>query len=148
LQFSDPVQPPNSARFTFLDPRARTYFADWERAAHDVVAQLRGEAGRNPYDRTLSDLIGLLSTRSEEFRVLWASHDVRFHRTGTKRFHHPLVGEITLAYEALELPADPGLTIVTYSAEPGSPSEQALRELARWSSTRARLASVGAENDV
>jgi transcriptional regulator with XRE-family HTH domain len=148
LQFSDPVQPPNSARFTFLDPRARTYFADWERAAHDVVAQLRGEAGRNPYDRTLSDLIGLLSTRSEEFRVLWASHDVRFHRTGTKRFHHPLVGDLTLAYEALELPADPGLTIVTYSAEPGSPSEQALRELARWSSTRARLASVGAENDV
>jgi transcriptional regulator with XRE-family HTH domain len=143
LQLSDPVQPPNSARFTFLDPRARTYFADWERAAHDVVAQLRGEAGRNPYDRTLSDLIGLLSTRSEEFRVLWAGHDVRFHRTGTKRFQHPLVGDLTLAYEALELPADPGLTIVTYSAEPGSPAEHALLELARWSSTRARLASVG-----
>ena len=126
----------------FLDPRARTFYADWERAAHDVVAQLRGEAGRNPYDRTLSDLIGLLSTRSDEFRVLWASHDVRFHRTGTKRFHHPLVGDLTLSYEALELPADPGLTIVTYSAEPGSVSEDALRELGRWSTTRTRLTAV------
>jgi PAS domain-containing protein len=145
-QFSDAVQPPNSARFGFLDPRGRAFYADWEQAAHDVVAQLRGEAGRNPYDRTLSDLIGLLSTRSEEFRVLWASHDVRFHRTGTKRFHHPLVGDLTLSYEALELPADPGLTIVTYSAEPGSPSEQALLELARWSSTRARLMAIGTEN--
>jgi hypothetical protein len=111
------------------------------------VAQLRGEAGRNPYDRALSDLIGLLSTRSEEFRVLWAGHDVRFHRTGTKRFHHPLVGDLTLAYEALELAADPGLTIVTYSAEPGSSSAEALLELARWSSTRARLATRRTGND-
>jgi transcriptional regulator with XRE-family HTH domain len=141
-QFNDPVQPPNSARFAFLEPRARTFYADWERAAHDVVAQLRGEAGRNPYDRTLSDLVGRLSTRSEEFRVLWASHDVRVHRSGTKRFHHPLVGDLTLAYERLDLPADPGLVIVTYSAEPGSASEDALRELDGWSSTRARLAGV------
>lgn len=136
------MQPPNSARFAFLEPRARTFYADWERAAHDVVAQLRGEAGRNPYDRTLSDLVGRLSTRSEEFRVLWASHDVRVHRSGTKRFHHPLVGDLTLAYERLDLPADPGLVIVTYSAEPGSASEDALRELDGWSSTRARLAGV------
>ena len=140
-QFSDPVQPPNSARFTFLDPRARTFYADWERAAHDVVAQLRGEAGRNPYDRTLSDLIGLLSTRSEEFRVQWARHDVLVHRSGTKRLRHSLVGDLTLAYERLDLPADPGLVIVTYSAEPGSASEQALRELERWSVARARLSA-------
>ena len=146
--FRDPVRPPNSARFVFLDPRARSFYVDWETAAHDIVATLRGEAGRNPYDRELTDLVGQLSTRSEEFRVRWASHDVRFHRTGVKRLHHPLVGDLTVAYESLELPADPGLTIVTYSAEPGSPSEQALRELARWSSTRARLASVGTENDV
>jgi MmyB-like transcription regulator ligand binding domain len=90
----------------------------------------------------LSDLVGQLSTRSEEFRVLWASHDVRVHRSGTKRFHHPLVGDLTLAYERLDLPADPGLVIVTYSAEPGSASEDALRELDGWSSTRARLAGV------
>jgi hypothetical protein len=87
----------------------------------------------------------LLSTRSEEFRVLWAGHDVRFHRTGTKRFRHPLVGDITLAYEALELTAEPGLTIVTYSAEPGSPSEQALLELGRWAATRARLSAAETE---
>jgi PAS domain-containing protein len=138
--FRDPVRPPNSARFLFLDPRARAFYADWEKTSHDVVAHLRSEAGRNPYDRALSDLVGLLSTRSEEFHVHWARHDVRFHRSGTKRFHHPLVGDVTLAFEALELPADPGLTIVTYSADPGSPSEAALGELARWASTRQRLA--------
>ena len=143
--FSDPVQPPNTARFTFLDPRARTFYGDWDQAAHDVVAQLRGEAGRNPYDRTLSDLVGLLSTRSDEFRVRWASHDVLVHRSGVKRFHHPLVGDLTLAYERLDLPADSGLVIVTYTAEPGSASEDALRELERWSSTRARLAMVDTE---
>jgi hypothetical protein len=137
--FREPVRPVNSARFLFLDSRARTFYADWEQTARDIVAALRGEAGRNPYDRALSDLVGLLSTRSEEFRVWWARHDVRFHRSGTKRFHHPLVGNLTLAYESLALPADPGLTIVTYSAEPGSPSERALAELARWDATRARL---------
>jgi hypothetical protein len=138
----DPVRPANPARFLFLDPHARTFYADWEKVAHDVVAALHGEAGRNPYDRALSDLIGLLSTRSDEFRVRWASHDVRFHRSGTKRFHHPLVGDLTLAYESLELPADTGLTIVTYSAEPGSTSETALRELGKWSDTRAKLSGA------
>ncbi len=143
--FRDAVRPVNSARFMFLDPRARTFYPDWETNMQDAVAALRGEAGRNPYDRGLSDLVGLLSTRSEEFRVAWARHDVRFHRSGTKRFRHPLVGELTLAYERLELPADPGLGLVTYSAEPGSPSETALRDLARWASTRARLATAEAK---
>jgi transcriptional regulator with XRE-family HTH domain len=143
-QDRDPVRPPNTARFLFLDPRAKTFYLDWEKVAQDVVASLRGEAGRNPYDRALSDLIGLLSTRSDEFRVRWASHDVRFHRSGTKRLHHPLVGDLTLAYESLELPADAGLTLVTYSAEPGSPSEAALRELGRWSATRMKLTAVEA----
>jgi len=143
--FRDPVRPVNSARFTFLDPRARTFFPDWETLMRDAVAALHGEVGRNPYDRALSDLIGLLSTRSEEFRVEWARHDVRFHRSGIKRMHHPLVGELTLAYERLELPADPGLAIVTYTAEPGSSSESALRELAAWSAARSRMTS-GAGN--
>jgi transcriptional regulator with XRE-family HTH domain len=143
-QFRDPVRPPNSARFLFLDPHARTFYLEWETVAHDVVAALRGEAGRNPYDRALTDLIGLLSTRSDEFRVLWAGHDVRFHRSGTKRFHHPLVGDLTLAYEALELPADIGLTMVTYSGEPGSATEAALLELERWSATREKLSTMEA----
>jgi hypothetical protein len=89
----------------------------------------------------------LLSTRSDEFRVRWASHDVLVHRSGTKRFHHSLVGDLTLAYERLDLPADPGLVIVTYSAEPGSASEEALRELDRWSTTRAKLIAVEAETE-
>jgi hypothetical protein len=144
-QFRDAVRPVNLARFMFLDPRARTFFPDWETNMQDSVAALRGEAGRNPYDRGLSDLVGLLSTRSEEFRVAWARHDVRFHRTGTKRMHHPLVGDITLAYERLELPADPGLALVTYSAEPGSVSEAALAELSSWAATRDRLASAHAD---
>jgi transcriptional regulator with XRE-family HTH domain len=143
--FRDPVRPVNSGRFLFLDPRARTFYADWEGTARDIVAALRGEAGRNPYDRALSDLIGLLSTRSEAFRVHWARHDVRFHRSGTKRFHHPLVGDLTLTYESLELPADPGMHVVTYSAEPGTPSAERLAELREWSSRRAQLTDIDAE---
>jgi len=135
----DPVRPPNTARYLFLDPRAKTFYVEWEKVANETVAVLRGAAGRNPYDRALSDLVGQLSTRSEEFRVRWASHDVRFHRSGRKRIHHSLVGELTLAYELLDLPADPALTLVTYAAEAGSPSEAALQELSRWSATRARL---------
>jgi transcriptional regulator with XRE-family HTH domain len=146
--FQDPIRPPNSARFLFLDPRARTFYVGWESVARDIVAALRGTAGRNPYDRALSDLIGLLSTRSEEFRARWASHDVRFHRSGTKRLQHPLVGDLTLAYESLELPADPSLTLVTYSAEPGSASDAALHELAGWSATRAKLSAVEAQSQV
>lgn len=143
-QFGDPVRPPNWARYIFLDPRAKAFYADWEGVAHDIVALLRGEAGRNPYDRALSDLVGMLSTRSEEFRVLWAGHDVRFHRTGVKSFHHPLVGDLTLEWDSLPLPADPGLTLVTYSADVGSPSEEALGELGLWAVTRNQLASIRA----
>jgi transcriptional regulator with XRE-family HTH domain len=140
--FRDPVRPPNLARFVFLDPRARTFYRDWEKAASDTVAVLRAEAGRKPYDRGLSDLVGQLSTRSDEFRVRWAAHDVGFHRAATKQMHHPLVGDLTLAFEMLELPADPGLSVLTYSAEPGSRSEDALRDLGRWSETRTKLSAI------
>ena len=143
--FRDPVRPPNLARFVFLDARSRTFYRDWEKAAADTVAVLRAEAGRNPYDRGLSGLVGQLSTRSDEFRVRWAAHDVRFHRTGTKQMHHPLVGDLTLTFEMLDLPADPGLSLLTYAAEPGSPSEEAIRELAGWNETRTRLSAVQAE---
>jgi transcriptional regulator with XRE-family HTH domain len=141
----DPVKPPNLARFAFLDPRSKALWVDWDQAARDTVAILRAEAGRNPYDRDLSDLIGQLSTRSEEFRVRWATHDVKFHRTGAKHFHHPLVGDLTLAFELLELSADLGLSLLAYSAEPGSSSEQGLGELARWGATRTRLSGVEGE---
>ena len=130
--FDGSGRPVNFARFVFLDPRAQEFFADWESAAKDVAALLRLEAGRNPFDRALSDLVGELSTRSEEFRGHWATHDVRLHARGEKRFNHPLVGELELSYNRIEVAADSGLTIVTYTAEPGSRSEEALRLLASW----------------
>jgi transcriptional regulator with XRE-family HTH domain len=133
--FADPVRPVNSARFVFLNPRSHEFFPDWERSANDIVAVLRSEAGRNQYDKGLSDLVGELSTRSELFRTLWAAHNVRLHRRGLKRIHHPVVGELELTYEAMEFPADPGLTMFAYSAEPNSPSEDALKLLASWAAT-------------
>jgi transcriptional regulator with XRE-family HTH domain len=125
----------NTARFAFLEPGARTFFRDWERTADDCVATLRGAAGRNPYDKALTDLVGELSTRSPEFRVRWASHDVRFHRTGVKRLHHPVVGDLDLTYEALELPSDPGLVMLVYGAEPGTASADTLRLLGSLEAT-------------
>jgi transcriptional regulator with XRE-family HTH domain len=133
--FQSREQPANSARFTFLDPAAVDFFPDWDRVSTDVVAHLRSEAGRNPYDRGLSDLVGELSTRSDEFRVRWAAHNVRFHRTGIKRIHHPVVGDLSLSYEAMDLSADAGLTVSVYTAEAGSASQQALDILASWTAT-------------
>jgi transcriptional regulator with XRE-family HTH domain len=130
--FDSPEQPANSARFTFLDPAAPGFYPDWDRLASELVASLRSQAGRDPYDRNLQDLIGELSTRSDEFRVRWAAHNVRFHRTGSKRLHHPVVGEIHLSYETLSLDADEGLRMALYTAEPGSASQQALDLLASW----------------
>lgn len=133
----DPAGPLNTARFHFLDvPGAQRFWGDrWAKVSHDAVAILRTEAGRNPYDSTLTGLVGELSTRSEDFRRLWASHDVRLHRTGTKVFHHPAVGDLELDYEALELPGDPGLQLNVYTAAPGSPSDDGLRLLATWAAT-------------
>ena len=128
-------QPVNHARFTFLDPRARDFWTDWERAATDCVAQLRTEAGRDPHDKALTDLVGELCTRSEAFRIRWAAHDVRLHRTGRKHFHHPVVGALHLNFEVLELPADPGLALIAFSAEAGSADADALKLLANWAAT-------------
>ncbi len=131
---TDPISPPNTARYVFLNPRSKQFFVDWERAADDIVAMLRSEAGRNPYDKALSDLIGELSTRSETFRTRWAAHDVRFHRTGRKKLRHRVVGDLDLSFEAMELPGE-DLTMLVYTAEPGSPSQQALDLLASWAAT-------------
>jgi hypothetical protein len=122
----------NLARFQFLDPASRRFYPDWEQAADIAVAILRTEAGRNPHDKDLHDLVGELSTRSDDFRTRWGAHDVRHHGTGTKRFHHHTVGDLTLAYEGLDMAAEPGLTLTVYAAEPGSPSEEGLRLLASW----------------
>jgi transcriptional regulator with XRE-family HTH domain len=145
--FKSREQPANSARFTFLDPAAVEFYPEWERVASDLVAHLRSEAGRNPYDRGLSDLVGELSTRSNEFRTGWAAHNVRFHRTGVKRIQHPVVGEMSLSYEAMELPADAGLTMSVYAAEPGSESAQALDILASWTATPDPADAAAASDD-
>ncbi|MFD8614117.1 helix-turn-helix transcriptional regulator [Streptomyces sp. NPDC059631] len=133
--YATPGNQANLARFQFLDPASRRFYPDWDMFAAVTVAILRTEAGRNPHDRDLHDLIGELATRSEEFRTRWGAHDVRHHGTGTKHFHHDIVGEVTLAYEGLELAAEPGLTMTVYAAEPGSASEEALRLLASWAAT-------------
>jgi transcriptional regulator with XRE-family HTH domain len=125
----------NSARYVFLEPSARDFYVDWDRAASDVVAVLRSAAGRDPYDRDLSDLVGELSTQSDEFRTRWAAHNVRFHDTGVKDYHHSVVGDLTLTYNRVELSADPGLMIMAYTAEPGSKSAEALRLLGSWAAT-------------
>jgi transcriptional regulator with XRE-family HTH domain len=123
---------PNLARFQFLDPAARDFYPDWDLFAQMCVGVMRAEAGRDPHDRGLQDLVGELSTRSETFRRLWADHNVRTHGTGTKRFNHPVVGELTLAYEELAVTAEPGLVLLIYTAEPGSPSAERLQLLASW----------------
>jgi transcriptional regulator with XRE-family HTH domain len=133
--FDRPDGSPNVARFVFLDSRATTFFVDWDEVADQIVAAIHAQAGRDPYDRRLTDLIGELSTRSEIFRVRWAAQNVRHHNTGLKRFHHPVVGQLELNYDALPLPADPGLTLVTYTSQAGSRSEETLRLLGSWAAT-------------
>jgi transcriptional regulator with XRE-family HTH domain len=133
--YATPARPVNTARFVFLDPRAEASYGDWDRVATETVAILRSAAGRDPSDRDLSDLVGELATQSEAFRTRWATHNVRFHNTGVKHFNHPVVGELHLSYNRLDLAADPGLTLVTYTAEPGSRSEEALKLLGSWVAT-------------
>jgi len=137
--FADPAQPANHARFAFLNPAARDFWIDWERIADDTVAVLRTEAGRDPYDKALTDLVGQLCTRSDDFRLRWAAHDVRLHRIGVKYFHHPVVGDLHLNFESMQLSADPGLTLTALSAPAGSPDDDALRLLANWAATHAPI---------
>jgi len=124
---------PNLARFQFLDPASHDFYPDWDLFAEMCVAIMRAEAGRDPHDKGLQDLVGELSTRSDVFRRLWGAHDVRTHGAGTKRFIHPIVGEVTLAYEELAITAEPGQVLMIYTAEPGSPSSERLKLLASWS---------------
>jgi hypothetical protein len=132
--YDDTARLPNFARFTFLDPSAGDFFVDWAESADVSVSLLRTEAGRQPNDRALSNLVGELSTRSAEFARRWATHNVRAH-TGTKRFNHPAVGEFTLSYDDLHLSDNAALTMSAYTAEPGSASADALQLLATWAAT-------------
>jgi transcriptional regulator with XRE-family HTH domain len=136
--YTDARKAPNVARFTFLDPRARRFWPDWDQAADDITAHLRAAA--NPLDRALTELVGELSTRSDTFRELWARHDVRVHGRGAKRFEHPVVGALSLHYDHLRLVTEPALTMITYTAESGTTSHDNLSLLASWAASQ--------ENDI
>lgn len=130
---ADPRRPANTTRFIYLQPEAaRELFVDYDQVAKDGAAMLRLEAGRNPHDKDLIQLVGELSTRSELFRQRWASQDVRYHRSGRKRLRHPVVGQLDLDYEAMELLSDPGLVLNMYTAAAGTPTSDALKILASW----------------
>lgn len=139
---ADPRRPANTTRFVYLNAEAaERFFVDYDQIARDAAAMLRLEAGRDPYDEDLIALVGELSTRSELFRQRWASQDVRFHRTGRKRLRHPVVGQLDLDFEALELPAEPGLQLNIYTAAAGTPTADALKLLASWAASQENLAT-------
>jgi hypothetical protein len=134
--YNDANTSPNFARFTFLDAAAHRFYPDWDFAADITVANLRTAAGQDPHDKALQDLVGELSTRSDDFRRRWGAHNVRTHGTGTKHFHHHIVGDLILAYESVDLRAEPGLTMTIYAAEPDSPTAHSLALLASWAATQ------------
>ena len=127
--------PLNLARYLFLDPHSRGFFLDWDHVADDLVGSLRVQVGRDPRDKGLSDLVGELSTRSDEFVARWARQDVRLHRTARKRLHNQVVGDVEVTGNALELPGD-DLTLIVYTADVGSEAEDQLQLLAAWNATR------------
>lgn len=139
---ADPRRPANTTRFVYLDPdAAREFFVDYDRIAKDAAAMLRLEAGHNPHDKGLIELVGELSTRSELFRRRWAQHDVTFHRSGQKRLRHPVVGQLDLDFEGMELASSPGLYLNVYTAAPDTPTADALKLLASWAASQERLAT-------
>jgi transcriptional regulator with XRE-family HTH domain len=148
--FDAPLRPANLARFCFLHPQAGEFYPDWDEVASSTVALLRTEAGRDPYNRELTDLVGELATRSEQFRALWGAHNVRLHQSGTKHFLHPVVGLVDVSFDAMALPTkdDWGLTLTAYTAEPGSASEDALKLLASWAATTVKGDQVQTDNHV
>jgi transcriptional regulator with XRE-family HTH domain len=127
-----PYRERNIARHAFLDPAARELYADWPVIAQDIVAGLRLDAGRNPDDPQLAELIGELTLADPDFSRWWSLHDVKRRVGGTKRYRHPVVGELTLTYDRLTTPDDPDQRLTIYTAEPASASEQALRLLGDW----------------
>jgi len=131
----DPANRGNTARFTFLSTASRLFFPDWEANADNIVATLRTYAGQNPLDKRLTDLIGELVTRSDTFRYRWARHDVRHHRAGMKRIHHPEVGDLELRYQAMEFPANADWFMFAFTAQPGSPTEERLKLLGSLAAT-------------
>jgi transcriptional regulator with XRE-family HTH domain len=135
----------NWARLVFLRPEYRDLFVEWDQKASDIVSMLRMDAGCHPDDPRLSALVGELSVKSEEFRRLWATHDVKEKTYGVKRLHHPLVGDLTLHFEGFRRSDDSEQALITYHAEPGSPSADALRLLASWGTDATRAGTSASQ---
>jgi len=129
---------PNIARYIFLDSGAQDFFVDWDAAGSATAALLRAEAAREPRDRALRELVGELSTLSPEFRGLWAAHDVLIRHDGVKRLQHPDVGHLELTFQSVDLPLSGRAVhnLITYTAEPGTTSEDRLKLLASWAATQ------------
>ena len=138
---------PNFARFTFLDPRAKRFYGDWDLACSLNAAMLRYAVGREPLANELTALVGELSTLSPTFRTHWAAQDVHEHRTGRKLFHHPEVGDLEADYDVLEIPGEPGLSITSYTAPPESATAEKFTLLASWAASQ-NLASMPLRNAV
>jgi len=144
---ADPRRPANTTRFVYLHPEeAERFFVDYDQITRDAAAMLRLEAGNNPRDEQLIALVGELSTRSELFRQRWASQDVRFHRSGRKRLNHPVVGELDLDFEAMQLPSEPGLQLNVYTAAADTPTADKLKLLASWAASQENLPSEVAQS--
>ncbi|SNT52857.1 hypothetical protein SAMN05421642_13624 [Rhodococcoides kyotonense] len=139
---ADGRRPANTTRFVYLNPdAAQEFFVDYDQITRDAAAMLRLEAGKNPHDKALIELVGELSTQSELFRKHWASQDVRFHRSGRKRLRHPVVGQLDLDFEAMELPSEPGLLLNVYTAAVGTPTADGIKLLASWVASQDNLAT-------
>ena len=143
LIYGDPARPPNTARFMFLDPQATEFFCDWDKVANARSPCCVPRPAETPTTGAVGADRGAVD-RSEEFRVRWAAHHVRIHTSGVKRFHHPVAGDLELAFESFPLAADPSQSLLTYTAEPGSPSQDALRLLASWAATTATSSGLRA----
>nr|WP_157554335.1 helix-turn-helix domain-containing protein [Herbidospora sakaeratensis] len=124
----------NLLRILFLDPRARDRWIEWDTEAGAMVAHLRAGLGTNRDDPSGHALVAELSEASEDFRRMWARHDVRLKRRDPVLLRHHLVGDLTLWHESFAIDSAPGRRLWTAQAEPGSPTEVALgvlRTLAR-----------------
>lgn len=144
--FPENATPLNHARYLFLDPRAQSFYQDWETSAREQTSALRLLAGQDPSNRALTSLVGELSTHSADFRAWWSGHTVRLHTSGTKRIHHPIVGDLAIGYDVLAIQSTPGLAVTTYLPEPGSPSAEAMDLLRSLIADQQRTATASRKN--
>ncbi|MEU4172893.1 helix-turn-helix transcriptional regulator [Streptomyces sp. NPDC026665] len=132
----------NYVYLLFTDPTVRGLHQEWDYDARDAVAALRMEAAADPEDAELAWLVGELAATDDDFRSWWAEHRVISASYGTKRYRHRFVGEMTLDCDTWSSPDDSGQRLMVLTAEPGSPSDDALRILASWTAEHQSMESA------